>query len=787
MVLLNKRTYIFLIFVFLYSCKQDNKLLPKNDNRMSKEILSKGELNEPTELTVLPNLDILITERKGKIIRYNNVTKKLTEVLAIDVYCESSNSKIEAEEGIMGITADPDFIHNKFIYIFYSPVGKSVNRLSRFTYDEQKIDINSEKTILEFYSDRDCCNHTGGSLTFGNNRLLYLSTGDNTNLNDRTNTTHKEIGFSPSNNIKGFEINDARRTSANSMDMRGKILRIKIELDGSYSIPDGNLFPVGTKKTLPEIYVMGVRNPYRISIDTKKDFLYFGDVGPDASKDMLDKYGSKGYDELNQVKSSGFFGWPLFGGNNLPYRKFNYANGEIGSFYDVLHPVNDSKNNTGLVDLPPTSPSFIWYPYDESTEFKKLGSGSRNAMAGPVFNKEFYPKESRFPDTYDGKIFFYDFVRGWIHTINLKKDGSLDSIQPFMPEEKWEGIIDMELGPDGRLYVLEYGKMWFSRNPESSISKINYYPGNRPPNAQLEIDKLSGPKPLHVTLNANKSFDVDNDKLSYKWHLGNQTISSTTDKISFDLLNEGEFEAYVEVKDAKGEVSTSNIEKISVGNEAPKVKIILTNDDQSYSRGKPISYEVKISDLEDGTKIDSSKIKISYNLGGGGDEKLLIKDYLEGLSNSKMQLIKNYDCYGCHHESKQIMGPSFIEVANRYKENTDAISILKNKIKNGGAGNWGNRAMPAHPSIDDKDLSQIVTWILSSNKEQDRSLPVKGILNTPSQIFLKPNLQIFASYTDKGNGTSKPLTGVSVVVLPLQDFTFFDKLTFKLKKWWKNF
>ena len=56
------------------------------------------------------------------------------------------------------------------------------------------------------------------------------------------------------------------RTAANTNDLRGKILRIRVKDDGSYEIPEGNLFAPGTAKTRPEIYVMGDRNPYRISV-----------------------------------------------------------------------------------------------------------------------------------------------------------------------------------------------------------------------------------------------------------------------------------------------------------------------------------------------------------------------------------------------------------------------------------------------------------------------------------------------------------------------------------------
>src|SRR5205085_10443804 len=134
--------------------------------------------------------------------------------------------------------------------------------------------------------------------------------------------------FSPSDEREGRSPFDAQKSSGNTNDLRGKIIRIHPEPDGTYTIPEGNLFPKGEAKTRPEIYVMGNRNPYRISVDKKNGFLYWGEVGPDAAKDSLDTRGPKGYDEVNQARKAGFFGWPLFVGNNYPYHEYDYTNGK---------------------------------------------------------------------------------------------------------------------------------------------------------------------------------------------------------------------------------------------------------------------------------------------------------------------------------------------------------------------------------------------------------------------------------------------------------------------------
>jgi hypothetical protein len=75
--------------------------------------------------------------------------------------------------------------------------------------------------------------------------------------------------------------NDARRGATNTNDLRGKILRIKVGADGTYSIPKGNMFREDSAKTRPEIYAMGFRNPFRIQVDSD-GVAYVTDYSPDS-------------------------------------------------------------------------------------------------------------------------------------------------------------------------------------------------------------------------------------------------------------------------------------------------------------------------------------------------------------------------------------------------------------------------------------------------------------------------------------------------------------------------
>ena len=96
-------------------------------------------------------------------------------------------------------------------------------------------------------------------------------------------------------------------------------MRITPLTNGTYTVPAGNLFPGGTGG-LPEIYVMGARNPYRIFVDKdRNDWLFWGEVGPDAG--TAGTQGPVGMDEINLTKSPGNYGWPYFSGkNNSPYQ-----------------------------------------------------------------------------------------------------------------------------------------------------------------------------------------------------------------------------------------------------------------------------------------------------------------------------------------------------------------------------------------------------------------------------------------------------------------------------------
>ncbi|MBS1597924.1 MAG: ThuA domain-containing protein [Bacteroidetes bacterium] len=744
--------------------------LPPANERFIKTQLSQGEFFEPTEMTVLPNLDILIIERRGQIMLYKNETKKVKQVGFFDVYFKTKTPGVNAEEGMLGLAKDPDYATNNRVYIYYSPADSAVNRLSRFIFKNDTLDKSTEKVILEVKSQREICCHTGGSIAFGPDKLLYFSAGDNSTPFDEPGAKYVNSGFAPLNDLPGgHQQYDARRSSGNTNDLRGKINRIRVKDDGSYEIPDGNLFPKGTAKTRPEIYVMGNRNPYRISVDQKNSFLYWGEVGPDANDDSLDTRGPRGYDEVNQARKAGYFGWPLFVGNNYPYHEYDYATGKSGAAFDPEKPINDSRNNTGLRELPPAQPAFIWYPYGPSADFPEVGTGGRNAMAGPVYYTDMFPKETRLPDYYNGKLIIYDWIRGWIKAVTMLPNGDFDKMEPFFENIKVNSLIDMEVGPDGKLYLLEYGTGWFSKNPDAGLARIDFNAGNIPPQiSAFHVDKTSGLLPFTIKATVDAR-DVEKDKITYLWDLGNGTTKQTDDpSLEYVYAKAGDYKISVSVKDAKGDSTKSDAISVYAGNEEPRVDIHLTGGNKSfYLPGMPLNYAVDIKD-SDTSRVDPANLFVSVDYAVGFDKAAAPLGHQQGQAAiSGKTLAMTLDCKSCHKEAEKSIGPAFIDVSNKYQKDPNAISYLSQKIIKGGSGVWGEVAMAAHPTLSESDVQQIVGWILSlGNKAAvKKSLPQSGVIIAEKNQKPDAALVISASYTDKGGNNIKALTGSNSIAL----------------------
>ena len=748
-----------------------NRARPE-ENRFTKVVLAE-KLDEPIELAVLPDERVLFIERHGYVNLFKPSPLSGTErgsggevrrIATIPVSTKYADSS-QAEDGLLGLAADPNFAANGWVYMYYSPAGpEAKNVLARFTLTGDSLDLASKKVLLEIPVQRLQCCHTGGSIAFDRAGNLYLSTGDNSNP--------FASGYAPIDERPGRMPWDAQKSSANTNDLRGKIIRIHPEPDGTYTIPDGNLFPQGTPKTRPEIYTMGHRNPYRISIDKHTGFVYWGEVGPDADVDSVGR-GPRGYDEINQARGPGNYGWPYFVGNNRAYYKTTVIDSittQGGPQFDPAHPVNNSPNNTGLNALPPARGAFIWYPYGPSPDFPIVGTGGRTAEAGPVFYRDDFRNALRgFPPYYDGKLFIYEFMRHWIMAVTMDKNGDLVSIEQFMPSAKFAAPIEMEFAPSGDLYVLEYGTLWFQGNDDARLVRIEYNAGNRKPIVVATVDQPKGALPLRVALSSAGTVDLDEDSLRYEWVIarrdGAELQRLTEPSPSFTFTTAGTYTAALTVTDPQGASASAGPIEIVAGNQPPSVDVALVGGNQTFFFPRlPVRYVVRVTDREDGTlqsgRIAAARVAVSAQY---------LKEGLTGPVDQGRRLIEAGDCLSCHQVSRKSLGPTYVDVARKYQGDTAATGRLSKKIREGGSGVWGPVPMPAHPALTDQQAAAMVAYIrsLGDSAARARVLPVRGSYTPPAGSGDAPQgvVQLRAAYTDRGANGVPAITTEQALVL----------------------
>jgi cytochrome c len=714
------------------------------------------DIYEPMEMVVLPFGDVLFLERRGKIKLYDAARKK-TEVIAEFDVCIEGNY----EDGLHGLALDPDFRENNFLYLYYSPPCDTPYQfLSRFVFKNNKLDLDSEIVMLRVFVQRETCCHSGGSVEFGPDGLLYLSTGDNT-------SSKESEGYSPVDERPGRGPFDAQKSSSNTNDLRGKIIRIRPEPDGTYSIPDDNLFPKDGSGGRPEIYTMGCRNPFRIAIDKRTNILYWGDVGPDSGEDS--RYGPRSYDEWNQAAEAGNYGWPYFQADNKAFPSRDFATDEVGPPQDPQRPINRSPNNTGAEELPPAKPAMFWYPYQHSKEFPMLGVGSRSAMAGPFYyTDDLMPLSAvLFPDYYVGKWFIFEWARSWIKVVTFDENNRPVQIEPFLPDLPISKPIELEFGPNGALYVLEYGNQYFMNNPDARLIRIDFTRGNRPPVARLQADRKAGATPLEVPFSAAASFDYDlKDSLRFEWQMiPGAGFEQGGAEMTFIFREPGVYHPTVRVTDSQGASATASVQ-VEAGNEPPVVSVRSAKNQSFFFDTGEWPYEITIFDEEDARagQLDPGLAFASFAY---VDDPQYLHNLLTGkavlpegpigeLEGARM--IRNSDCYTCHHETETNIGPSYQAVAERYKGDYQAVARLAERVIKGGNKVWGEAMMSAHPQLKPEESEQMVRYILSLGSAQ--KLPLKGSIplrahdgsETPGGYVLS------ASYRDKGTRQAGPQT-----------------------------
>jgi hypothetical protein len=212
------------------------------------------------------------------------------------------------ERGLLGLAFHPNYETNRYFYVNYTRQTDGATIVSRFTTqagNPNKADSLSELILLTI--SQPFSNHNGGMVMFGLDNFLYIGMGD------------------------GGSGGDPGNRAQNPNELLGKILRINVDTatgGNNYGIPPTNPFAGGGGR--PEIFAMGMRNPWRFSQDPVTGTIYCGDVGQDA------------WEEVDTIAVGKNYGWRCYEGNH----PFNTSGCQPQNTYTF--PITEFRNMTGL-------------------------------------------------------------------------------------------------------------------------------------------------------------------------------------------------------------------------------------------------------------------------------------------------------------------------------------------------------------------------------------------------------------------------------------------------------
>lgn len=563
----------------------------------SRVILTNAPAN-PMELAVADDGRVFYIERTGELRVWLPDTSEVVEAAAIDV-------DTTAENGLLGLALDPAFARNSKLYLYYSapletpppagPPGRNV--LASFLLNpDNTLDLGSRQLLLEVPSERQCC-HEGGSLAFAPDGSLFVSIGDNTD-------PFPAQGYAPLDERPGHERENSQRTAQNPFDLRGSILRINP--DGS--IPGGNLYPPDGSQGRPEIYTKGNRNPFRIAVDPDSGRLYWGEVGPDGVADGPP--GPRGYDEINFADRPGNFGWPYCIGSNRPYNDYDFATGAVGPPYAC----ENYQPALLAYDYLTASVLALGKAIDPQSE---TGFTGRTAIAG-VFYSPAEDARFKLPAAFQHTLLMTDWTRDIIAAVDVTDAGQLGAVTRLLPWEKFRRPIDLDVAPDGALYVLEYGTAFGGNNPDAQLTRIEYSPtGELTPVAAVSSSVSAGTAPLSVAFSSTGSRATGRDNAidAYEWDFnGDGNVDSREPNPSYTYESPGLYRASLVIVGTSGGRSLPASTNIVIGNTPPEVDILSPEDNITVDLDSVVELRGVATDLQD-AGIDCNNLIWDIRLG----------------------------------------------------------------------------------------------------------------------------------------------------------------------------
>lgn len=378
---------------------------------------------QPVDIAHCGDSRLFVVEKRGYIWITDSLGNRLQDpFLNIDDRVLS----VQSERGLLGLAFPPDYAQTGYFYVNYSRETDGDTRVSRFSrnpLDPNKADPNSELIILT--QDQPFANHNGGGLKFGLDGYLYIALGDGGSGDDPQNNGQKKTTF------------------------LGKILRIDVS-SAPYVVPPDNPF-VGDASYLPEIWSLGLRNPWRFSFDRLTGDMWIGDVGQSTREEIdFEPFDTGGRN----------YGWRCYEGVNA------YITGGCAGASNYVGPVFDYDNNS----------------------------------MGCSVTGGFRYRGSQYPDLY-GKYIFTDYCSGRWWVIQPNADGSFTTTQ--IADLSNSQYCSLGEDRDGELYVALLGNGKIQKITElcsgfqltGGVTQQNYCTGTF--NGVIEVQTSGGATPVN--------------------------------------------------------------------------------------------------------------------------------------------------------------------------------------------------------------------------------------------------------------------------------------------------
>jgi cytochrome c len=278
-----------------------------------------------------------------------------------------------------------------------------------------------------------------------------------------------------------------------------------------------------------------------------------------------------------------------------------------------------------------------------------------------------------------------------------------------------------------------------------------------------------------VRFSARGSRDPDGDALRYDWQFGEKGAGQTGADVTWTYAEPGVRTAALVVTDSHG-LSHRTAVTVAVGNAPPVVRIGAPAHGSFFDWGQPLAFAVTVADPEDGSTaggaIAPAAVEARWHY---RDEHPTDQGLAAALgSDPGAAIMRRSDCLSCHQVATPSIGPSFLGIAERYREDTGAAARLAAKIREGGAGAWGDVPMPPHPQHTAAEAAAMAGAILAV-RPPSAGEPIAG-LSGPLPVLARPRNPMHeknaggsyvftVSYRDRGAAGAPPLTGEARVVV----------------------